>query len=84
MSLINVTDDSLRGEWRLKITSQGTYSVLVLGSSDVIFSEELFIPDPTSTYGITAISGRPFQGKLKTILEGKAAFILLFHHCTIK
>lgn len=59
---INVTDDSLRGEWRIVIRSQGSYSIQVLGSSELSFSEDLFSIDTTSIYGFSEIDGRPLQG----------------------
>ena len=60
---INVTDNSLRGEWRIVIQSQGSYSIQVLGSSELSFTEELYQIDSSSTFGFSRIDGRPSQGK---------------------
>lgn len=56
---INITDDSLRGVWRVMIQSQGSYSIQVLGKSRISFSEDLYSID---TSGFRKIEGRPSQG----------------------
>ena len=60
---INVTDDSLRGEWRIMIQSQGSYSIQVLGSSELSFTEELYRIDSSNSLGFSRINGRPSKGK---------------------
>ena len=59
---INITDDSLRGEWALLIQSQGSYSIQVFGISELRFSEDLYVVDSSNAYGFSKIEGRPSQG----------------------
>lgn len=59
---INITDNSLRGEWKVIIQSQGTYTFQALGSSGLRFSEVLFNIDTSSRHGFKKIDGRPTQG----------------------
>lgn len=59
---INVTDDSLRGEWIVIIQSQGTYNTEVLGSGGLSFSQALFKDDTSGRHGIKKVDGRPLQG----------------------
>ncbi len=56
---INVTDDSLRGEWTVMIQSDGSYSIQVFGSTSASFSEHLFSLAPS---GLITIDGKPSQG----------------------
>ena len=59
---INVTDDSLRGEWTVMIQSEGSYSIQVFGSSELIFSENLFTIDSSGASRFREIDGKPLQG----------------------
>ena len=62
ISNINITDDFLRGEWTIRIQSQGSYSISVLGNTELSFSSELFKIDPSNTYGFSQLEGKPSQG----------------------
>ena len=59
---INITDNSLRGKWTITLRSQGSYSIQVLGTTELSFSNELYKIDPTNTYGFSKIDGKPTQG----------------------
>ena len=60
---INVTNDSLYGEWRIRIQSQGFYSIYVWGRSELSVAEEIYAIDSSNAYGYSSIEGRPLQGK---------------------
>lgn len=59
---INITNDSLRGEWTVVILSQGSYSIQVFGNSELSFSADLYNVDSSNAYGFSKIEGRPSQG----------------------
>ena len=59
---VNITDDSLRGEWSMTIPLGGTYSVQVSADSELTFITNLFRVDPSSTYGFSAIEGVASEG----------------------
>ena len=59
---VNVTDNSLRGQWRVRVQSQGPYSILVFGSSELSINEDLYRIDDSNTFGFSKIDGRPLRG----------------------
>ena len=62
MANINITDDSLRGNWTITLVTQGYYSIQVSAISDLSISSDLYNLDSTNTYGFSRIEGRPTVG----------------------
>ena len=62
MANINITDDSLRGNWTITLVTQGYYSIQVSAISDLSISSDLYNLDSTNTYGFSTIEGRPTFG----------------------
>ena len=62
LASINVTNNTLRGNWTLTIATQGYYSIQVSAISDLSISSDIYDPDATNDYGFSSIDGRPSQG----------------------
>ena len=62
MANINVTENNLRGNWTLAISTSGFYSIKVLVTSESMISSDLYNYDPTNPYGFSIIDGRPSNG----------------------
>jgi len=59
---IDLTNNSLFGEWLIMIQSQGPYNIQVLGSSEVSFYERFYSIDASNVYRFSKIEGKPLQG----------------------
>ena len=62
LASINVTNNTLRGNWTLTLATQGYYSIQVSAISDLSISSDIYDPDATNDYGFSSIDGRPSQG----------------------
>ena len=62
MASINITDDSLRGNWTITLVTQGYYTIQVSAISDLTISSDLYNLDSTNLYGFSRIEGRPTVG----------------------
>ena len=62
MAHINITDNTLRGNWTVTLLTQGYYSIHVSAISDLTISSDLYNLDSTNTYGFSRIDGRPTEG----------------------
>ena len=62
MANINITDNTLRGNWTVTLVTQGYYSIQVSAISDLTISSDLFNLDSSNTYGFSLIEGRPTEG----------------------
>ena len=59
---INITNNTLRGNWTVTLATQGYYSIQVSAISDLSFSSDIYDSDATNDYGFSRIDGRPSQG----------------------
>ena len=59
---VNITDDSLRGEWTVSFQSGGSYTLQIYGNSELSFTADLFRMDSSNAYGFSKIEGKPSQG----------------------
>lgn len=56
---INITDDTLRGMWTMVLQSQGSYSIQILGNTELQFTSTLYKIDPSNVYGFSTLEGKP-------------------------
>ena len=64
LASINITNNTLRGNWTITLTTQGYYSIQVTTISDLSISSDIYQydADVTNDYGFSRINGRPLQG----------------------
>lgn len=62
IATLNINSTSLRGEWKMMLAEGNTYDVVIYAISDLSFSSKLFRFDPTSSFGFSAIVGKPLSG----------------------
>ena len=62
LASINITNNTLRGNWIVTLATQGYYSIQVSAISDLSFSSDIYDSDTTNDYGFSRIDGRPSQG----------------------
>jgi hypothetical protein len=63
IATLNITSKSLLGEWQISPLLDNYYDVVVYAISDLSFSSDLFAVDPFSTYGFSAVVGKPLNGQ---------------------
>lgn len=62
MANINITNNTLRGNWTVTLTAQGYYSIQVSAISELTISSDLYNLDSTNNFGFSRIEGRPTEG----------------------
>ena len=62
IAVVNITDASLSGQWTITLTSQGSYSVHVMGNSELMFTSELIYTNPSGMDEINDL--KPLAGKI--------------------
>lgn len=63
ISNINVTDNTLRGKWKLTIQSGGLYDIQIKAASDLTFSVTFYGNDSSNDHETSKVDGKPLQGK---------------------
>ena len=61
---INTTDSTVFGEWQIVFQGSGSYIIFVSALSDLRFSSELLVFDPSSGYRFRKVVGKPQRGTL--------------------
>jgi len=66
IATINVTNSAFYGQWALVLTSQGPYSIQVLGDGELTFLSEITVTHPNITDDINDL--KPLEGGLTSTI----------------
>ena len=61
IATINITEDALYGIWRITIESQGSFTIQILGNSELIISTHIFSSNPNGSRDID--DPKPLESK---------------------
>ena len=61
IATLNINSSDLLGEWQISFSYAS--DIVVYAISDLSFSTKLFALDPTSSYGFSAVDGKPLNGR---------------------
>ena len=65
IATVNTTDSTLSGQWTIALTSQGSYSIQVLGNGELTFLSDVITIRPNATDDINDL--KPLVGKVSLL-----------------
>jgi len=67
IATVNTTDSTMYGQWTITLTSQGTYSIQVLGDGELTLISKIITANPSNNDDIDDF--KPLGGKMLITVE---------------